>query len=286
MGQIGQTWTFYKGKWHQGDVRILGASSQATWLGSLVFDGARGFEGVIPDLDLHAARINRSALAMGLQPTHSAEEIMALTREGMAKFGAQAAVYIRPMYWAEEGDGNVVLPAAQSTDFALCLEEIAMSEPTGFTITTTRFRRPTIETMPLDAKAACLYPNNARMLREARAKGFGNALVCDMLGNVAELASSNVFMVRDGEVLTPVPNGTFLNGITRQRVIGLLRADGVKVTETTLRVEDFREADEIFSTGNHSKVVPVIGFDDKPLSYGPVTRQARKLYWDFAHSGQ
>jgi branched-chain amino acid aminotransferase len=138
--------------------------------------------------------------------------------------------------------------------------------------------------MPLDAKAACLYPNNARMIREARAKGFGNALVCDMLGNVAELASSNVFMVRDGEVFTPAPNGTFLNGITRQRVMGLLRDNGVTVTETTLRVEDFREADEIFSTGNHSKVVPVIGFDDKQLSYGPVAQKARKLYWDWAHS--
>ncbi len=284
MGQIGRSWTFYKGKWHEGDVRILGASSQATWLGSLVFDGARGFEGVIPDLDLHSARVNRSAVALGLKPTYTPEEIMELTRQGMAKFGENAAVYIRPMYWAEEGEANVVLPAAESTDFALCLEEIPLGEPTGFTITTTRFRRPTIETMPLDAKAACLYPNNARMIREARAKGFGNALVCDMLGNVAELASSNVFMVRDGEVFTPAPNGTFLNGITRQRVMGLLRDNGVTVTEATLRVEDFREADEIFSTGNHSKVVPVIGFDDKQLSYGPVAQKARKLYWDWAHS--
>src|SRR5690606_32830422 len=64
MGQIGRSWTFYKGKWHEGDVRILGASSQATWLGSLVFDGARGFEGVIPDLDRHCARVNRSAEAL------------------------------------------------------------------------------------------------------------------------------------------------------------------------------------------------------------------------------
>ncbi|MDR0252247.1 MAG: aminotransferase class IV, partial [Brucellaceae bacterium] len=92
MGQIGRSWTFYKGKWHEGDVRILGASSQATWLGSLVFDGARGFEGVIPDLDRHSARINRSAEALGLKPTYTPEEIMELTRQGMAKFGENAAV--------------------------------------------------------------------------------------------------------------------------------------------------------------------------------------------------
>lgn len=284
MSHQGLSWTYYQGSWHEGDVRILGASSQATWLGSLVFDGARSFEGVVPDLDLHCERVNRSALAMGLKPVHTSQEIMALVHEGLTKFAKDAAVYIRPMYWAEEGDANVVLPLADSTAFALCLEEVPMGEPVGFTMTTTRFKRPTIDTMPLDAKAACLYPNNARMIREAKAKGFHNALVCDTLGNVAELASSNVFMVRDGVVLTPVPNGTFLNGITRQRVIGLLREAGVTVVEKTLQVEDFRNADEIFSTGNHSKVVPCIGFDDKKLPYGPVTRKARQLYWDWAHS--
>ena len=61
------TWTYYDGRWQEGDVRILGAASHATWLGSLVFDGARHFEGVSPDLDLHCARINASARALGLE---------------------------------------------------------------------------------------------------------------------------------------------------------------------------------------------------------------------------
>jgi len=142
---------------------------------------------------------------------------------------------------------------------------------------------------PLEAKTIevinpCLYPNNGRMLREAKAKGFHNALVTDVLGNVAETATSNVFMVRGGEVYTPVPNGTFLNGITRQRVIGLLRQAGVSVHETTLTLQDFREADEIFSTGNISKVVPIIGFDERALEYGAITKRARALYWEWAHS--
>jgi branched-chain amino acid aminotransferase len=276
-------WTFYRGAWHQGDVRILGANSHATWLGSLVFDGARAFEGVTPDLDLHAARITRSARVLGLEPTVTADEIVALTHEGLKKFGPNPAVYIRPMFWAEEGDVTVVSPSAASTDFALCLEEIPMVEPTGFTITTTRFRRPTVETMPTNAKAACLYPNNARMLREAMAKGFQNALVQDFAGNVAELATANIFFVKDGEYFTPVPNGTFLAGITRSRVIKLLRDAGETVHEITLSVDDFRAADEIFSTGNISKVVPVIGFDDRKFSFGPAARKARELYWAWAH---
>jgi branched-chain amino acid aminotransferase len=108
--------------------------------------------------------------------------------------------------------------------------------------------------------------------------------VCDMLGNVAELATANVFMGRDGVVFTPLPNGTFLNGVTRQRVIKLLRQDGIEVVETTLRYQDFETADEIFSTGNYSKVVPVVRIDDRSLQPGPLYRRARELYWEFAHS--
>jgi branched-chain amino acid aminotransferase len=104
-----------------------------------------------------------------------------------------------------------------------------------------------------------------------------------MLGNVAELANSNIFMAKDGVVYTPMPNGTFLNGITRQRVITLMRTAGVAVVETTLRYRDFETADEIFATGNASKVVPITRIGERSLQPGPCYRQARELYWDYAH---
>jgi branched-chain amino acid aminotransferase len=138
--------------------------------------------------------------------------------------------------------------------------------------------------MPVDAKAGCLYPNNARALFEARSRGFDDAIMCDSLGNAAELATSNIFMVKDGIVSTPVPNGTFLSGITRQRVIGLLRGAGVQVLEATMRYADFERADEIFSTGNFSKVLPVIRIGERALQPGPMYRKARELYWAFAHA--
>jgi branched-chain amino acid aminotransferase len=278
-------WTFWRGAWHQGDLRILGAASHGTWLGSLVFDGARLFEGIAPDLDRHSARVNDSARALGLDPTLTGAAIEALTRDGLKKFAPGTDVYIRPMYWAEEGAMAVIVPDPASTDFALCLEAMPMSAPAGFSLTTTRFRRPTLEVMPVNAKAACLYANNARMLREAQSKGFQNALTCDANGNVAELATANVFLTRGAEVFTPVPNGTFLNGITRQRVIGLLRAAGVTVHEVTLGLDDFHAADEIFSTGNISKVVPAVRFEDRTLAFGPIAQRARALYWEWAHSG-
>ncbi|MDT8342986.1 MAG: branched-chain amino acid aminotransferase [Thermohalobaculum sp.] len=283
MSGAGAIWTWFEGRWQEGNVPILGAADHATWLGSLVFDGARAFEGVAPDLDLHCARANESARRMGLTPPMGDEEVTALAREGIAKFPKDTAIYVRPMLWARGGGHSMILPDPATTAFALCLEARPMPGPNGFSIMPTRFRRPTLECMPTDLKAGCLYPNNARMLREARAKGYDNAIVQDMLGNVAETATSNIFMAKDGEVFTPIPTGCFLNGITRQRVIGLLRGDGVTVTEKTLTLDDFRQADEVFATGNASKVLPVTRFEERDMQHGPMARRARALYWAFAH---
>lgn len=255
--EFSRTRTFVDGHWHDGNPGLIGPRSHAMWLGSSVFDGARWFEGVAPDLDLHCERVNRSAEALGLKATMAADEIVRLTHEGLQDFDGKTAVYIRPMYWAEDG-GYMGVPAdAATTRFCLCLYESPMIASSGFTLGVSPFRRPTPETMPTLAKAGCLYPNNGRAIMEAKSRGFDNALVLDMLGNVAETGTSNLFMVKDGVVFTPVPNGCFLNGITRQRIIALLREAGREVVETTLTVAQFRDADEIFSTGNHLSLIHI-----------------------------
>ena len=279
-----QTWTYLDGDWHEGNVPILGPRSHAMWLGSSVFDGARAFEGVTPDLDRHCARVNASAKALGLEPNVDVGSMVDLVRDGVKRFAPDAALYIRPMYWAEQGGYMSVPPDPASTRFLLCLYETPMPPPSVFSVTLSPFRRPTVETMPTDAKAGCLYPNNGRAIMEAKSRGFDNALVRDMLGNVAETGTSNVFMVKDGVVLTPAPNRAFLNGITRQRVIQVLRQSGIEVMETALTMADFMDADEIFSTGNYSKVVPITRIEDRELQPGPVGTRARRLYWDWAHA--
>ncbi|HTV57366.1 MAG TPA: branched-chain amino acid aminotransferase [Verrucomicrobiae bacterium] len=281
---LSKTWTFFEGNWHEGNLPIFGVRTHAAWLCSMVFDGARAFEGVTPDLDLHCARVNDSAKKLYLKPVVSAETWIQLAREGIARFERDSALYIRPMYWAEKDGPWIQAHDPESTRWCLSIYEAPLRKSNGFSVTRSPFRRPTIESMPVDAKAGCLYPNNARALFDAHARGFDNAVVCDMLGNVAELATSNIFMAKDGVVYTPVINGTFLAGITRQRVIKLLRDTGVTVIEKTLQYEDFQKADEIFSSGNYSKVVPVARIDDRALQPGPLYTKARALYWEFAHS--
>ncbi|MEP3275260.1 MAG: branched-chain amino acid aminotransferase, partial [Stappiaceae bacterium] len=227
MGELSKTFSWFDGKWHEGNAMIMGVRTHASWLASSVFDGARAFEGVTPDLDLHCQRTNNSAVELGLKPTMRHEEIVELAREGLKKFTSDIPIYIRPMYWGEEDSPSVIAADPDSTRFCLCLFEAPMAPATAsFSATLSPYRRPTNEVMPVGAKAGCLYPNNARAVQEAKQRGFDNALVTDMLGNIAELATANIFMAKDGEVHTPSWNGTFLNGITRQRVIGLLKSAG------------------------------------------------------------
>ena len=277
--------TYFNGTWHDGDKYILRAADHGAWLGSSVFDGARYFEGATPDLLLHCERVNNSAKAMMLDPAVTPEEMVEIIKEGLSSFDKATSVYIRPMYWALDGAESLVLPKENSTAFSICLEQIPMAAATvSATLSRTKFRRPVLEDNVVNAKAGCLYPNNARMLAEARSKGFTNALVADAAGNVAETATANIFMVKDGEVLTPIPNGTFLAGITRARHIQNLREYGKKVSETVLSFRDFEEADEVFMTGNMTKIMPVTAFEDKNYQVGSIAKLARELYWDWSRS--
>ncbi|MEQ9040930.1 MAG: branched-chain amino acid aminotransferase [Silicimonas sp.] len=277
--------TYFEGTWYDGDVPIMRAADHGAWLGSGVFDGARYFEGVAPDLKAHCERVNNSARALMLTPTVSAEDMMAIAWEGLKGFDWDAAVYIRPMYWGIDGDITAIVPNEDKTGFALCLEQIPMAKADMTArLTRTRFRRPVLEDAVVNAKAGCLYPNNARMLVEARSKGFTNALVADAMGNVAETATANIFMVKDGEVFTPIANGTFLAGITRSRHMTNLAREGMPVRESVLTFKDFEDADEVFMSGNMSKVTPVTEFDGTNYQVGPVTRRVREMYWDWALS--
>lgn len=278
--RTGKTWTYADEGWHEGDKAVLAPRHQAFWLASTVFDGARYMAGRAPDLDKHIARLMKSAAILGLNPTKTADEIEKLAWEGIGKFDKDADLYICPIFYAEEG--AVVLPNPDSTQFSMVVREAPMPPFEGFSACLSSFRRPARDMAPTEAKASCLYPNVARSVGEAQEKGFEVGVVLDPSGNVAEFSYSNLFMVKDGVVSTPVINGTFLNGITRQRVIKLLRDDGFEVVERTIDFPELLGADELFATGNYAKVRPCTKLEDREYQPGPMATRARELYFDFA----
>jgi branched-chain amino acid aminotransferase len=271
--------TWIDGNWIEGNPPLLGPMTHATWMASVVFHGARSIGRLAPDLDLHCARIIQSAEVMGLSSPVTADQIERLAWEGIEQFPEEAQLYIRPLMYSEEG---FVVAIPESTKFILSVFDAPLPPGKGLKVCLSSFRRPAADMAPTDAKTACLYPNVARALREARSKGFDSAVVLDAEGNVAELATANLFMVTDGTIATPICNGTFLNGITRQRVIQLLREDGLAVEERPIKYAELATADEIFATGNYTKINPVLQLDDLAMAHGPVAARARELYFDYA----
>ena len=270
--------TYHDGAWHEGNPPLLGPMDHGWWMASTVFDGARAFGGLAPDLGLHCARVVRSAESVGIVPEIDGPAIEALCWDGIDRFDADAELYIRPMFYFTDG---FVVPDYAAAKFLLTIFESPLPAWHGLTACLVPFRRPAPDMAPTDAKASCLYPNVVRCMTAAREKGYDTAMVLDPDGNVAEFATNNLFMAKDGIVKTPAANGCFLAGITRARVIALLRGAGVSVEEATLSVEDVLDADEVFLTGNYSKVLPITGIEERGYPEGPMTRLARKLYFEF-----
>ena len=190
-------------------------------------------------------------------------------KSGIRRFAcvAVATALVAAPAVAQPGRGIPISPLPDGPGLKVCLSPS---------------RRPARDQAPTTAKASCLYPNSAIALREVTARGFDNAVVLDPNGNVAELLTANVWIVKDGVAMTPAANGIFFNGITRRRVISLLRDAGTEVQETTMTWREVQEADEVFSTGNNAKVMPIIQVEERELQAGPVARKARDLYFDYA----
>ncbi len=274
-----KSFTWKDGTWIEGNQPMLGPMSHAWWMASSVFDGARSFRRLAPDLDRHCARVIESGKAFHMTAPVTADQVIALAWQGIEKFPEDAELYVRPMMYFEDG---FVAPDIESTQFILTVFEAPMPEWRGITSMISSYRRPSPEAAPTNAKASCLYPNVGRALMEARQNGYGTAVVLDAMGNVAEFATNNLFIVRDGVVQTPAPNGAFLAGLTRRRIMELLTGDGHRVEEITLTLRDIAEADEVFLTGNYSKIQPVVQVADTDYQIGPVATRARALYFEFA----
>ncbi len=267
--------TWSNGQWSDTSAPLIGATDHAFWMATTVFDGARSIHGHTPDLDLHCERLNRSAITLGMEPVMTPQQTVDLVHEGLKKLSHSTDYYIKLLYFAP---GGFIQPDPATSQLAIHIFESPMPEDSGFSATFSEFLRPDPSMAPTDAKASCLYPNTQRILRDASARGFDNAIVLDSKGKVAEFAVANLWIVRDGVVLIPELNGTFLNGITRRRVMQLLRDDGLDVREVSLTPQDVLDADEVFSTGNYGKVLHCNRIDNHHYAHGPVETRARELY--------
>ena len=150
-----KTYSFVNGAWVEGNPGVIGPMSHASWLGSPVFDGARIFDNFAPDLSHHFERVINSAKAMLMEPAVSVQELMGLVEDGMKFFPKSTDLYIRPLIWAEDSMG-LLRCDPKSSKYCLTVVHMPLPDDTGFSACLSSFRKPTADSAPTDAKAACL----------------------------------------------------------------------------------------------------------------------------------
>lgn len=263
--------------WREAKIHVL---THALHYASSVFEGERAYGGKIFKSHEHSVRLLDSAKAMDIPAPYTAEQITAAKDEALKASGLTDA-YVRAFMWRGSGPDMGVAAAANPVRTAIAVWEWGAyygdAKFQGAKLDISKWKRPSPETIPCHAKAAGLYMICTMSKHEATAKGCSDALMMDYRGYVAEATGANIFFVKDGAVHTPTPD-CFLNGITRQTVIGLLKERGVEVIERHIMPEELESFEQCWLTGTAAEVTPVGQIGDYTFEVGSLTRTIAEDY--------
>jgi branched-chain amino acid aminotransferase len=263
--------------WREAKVHVL---SHALHYASSVFEGERAYNGKIFKSREHNERLFKSADALDMPMPISLDELEAAKQETLKKSGLQDA-YVRVVVWRGSGEDMGVASAANPVRVAIAVwawgAYYGDAKMQGAKLDIAEWKRPSPETIPVHAKAAGLYMICTISKHKAEAKGCSDALFMDYRGYVAEATGANIFFVKDGEVHTPLPD-SFLNGITRQTVIGMLKDKDINVIERHIMPEEMADFEQCWLTGTAAEVTPVGQIGDYTFEVGDITRDIAESY--------
>ena len=276
--RIGFIW--YNGEfveWQNATTHVL---NHGLHYGSCVFEGLRVYGEKIYKLEKHTDRLFFSAKRMGIEVPYSKDEINSAQVETIKKMNIKYG-YVRPVIWrgsemmaisAQKNKINVAVATWEWPSYFTKEDRLK-----GISLQTAVWKRPPPDCIPTDTKAAGLYMICTLSKHEAEKNGFTDALMLDYKGRVSESTGSNIFLVINGEIHTPVPD-CFLNGITRQAVIEIAKNEGMKVIERDIYPDEIKNAEEIFLTGSAVEVTPVGKIDNQTFKVGDITAKISSLY--------
>ena len=276
--RIGFIW--YNGQfveWQNATTHVL---NHGLHYGSCVFEGLRVYGEKIYKLEKHTDRLFFSAQRMGIEVPYSKDEINNAQIETIKKMNIKYG-YVRPVIWrgsemmaisAQKNKINVAVATWEWPSYFTKEDRLK-----GISLQTAVWKRPPPDCIPTDTKAAGLYMICTLSKHEAEKNGFTDALMLDYKGRVSESTGSNIFLVINGEIHTPVPD-CFLNGITRQAVIEIAKNEGMKVIERDIYPDEIKNAEEIFLTGSAVEVTPVGKIDNQTFKVGDITAKISSLY--------
>jgi branched-chain amino acid aminotransferase len=263
--------------WRDAKIHVL---NHGLHYASCVFEGERVYNRKVFKLREHTERLIRSAEMLGFTIPYSVEEIEQATLDLIQKMDIVDG-YIRPVAWRGSEMMGVAAQAAKPRLAIAIWSWPSYFSPElrekGIRLKTSKWARPAPNTAPTASKAAGLYMICTLSKHDAEAAGYHDALMLDYRGQVAEATAANLFMAKDGKLYTPIPD-CFLDGITRQTVIGLAKDRGIELIQRAITVPELMAADEVFLTGTAAEVTAVGEIDGHTYSVGPITRLLRDDY--------
>ncbi|WP_372605163.1 branched-chain amino acid aminotransferase [Actibacterium sp.] len=264
-------------EWRDAKVHLL---THALHYASSVFEGERAYDGKIFKGVQHSERLRRSANLLDFEVPYSVEEIEKAKYDVLAANGWDNA-YVRAIAWRGAGEDMGVAARRNPVRMAVAAWEwgnyYGDAKMKGAKLDIAKWRRPDPATIPCEAKAAGLYMICTMSKHAAEDKGCSDAMMFDYRGYVAEATGANIFFVKDGEVHTPKPD-CFLNGLTRQTVIGMLHEKGITVNERHIMPEELEGFEQCWLTGTAAEVTPVGQIGDYNFEVGALTRDISESY--------
>jgi branched-chain amino acid aminotransferase len=264
-------------EWQNATTHVL---NHGLHYGSGVFEGLRVYGEKIYKLEKHTDRLFFSAQRMGIDVPYSKDEINNAQEETIKKMNIKYG-YVRPVIWrgsemmaisAQKNKINVAVATWEWPSYFTKEDRLK-----GISLQTAVWKRPPPDCIPTDTKAAGLYMICTLSKHEAEKNGYTDALMLDYKGRVSESTGSNIFLVINGVIHTPVPD-CFLNGITRQAVIEIAKNEGINVIERDIYPDEISKAEEIFLTGSAVEVTPVGKIDNQNFKVGNITTKISSLY--------
>jgi len=263
--------------WRDANIHIL---THAMHYASSVFEGERAYNGRIFRSEEHAARLKQSANMIDFEIPWSVDEIEAAKYDVLRANGWEDA-YVRAVAWRGAGEDMGVASARNPVRMAIAAWEWGAyygdAKLQGAKLDISKWKRPSPQTIPSHAKAAGLYMICTMSKHAAEAKGCSDALMFDYRGYVAEATGANIFFVKDGEVHTPDPD-CFLNGLTRQTVIGMLKERQIKVHQRHIMPQELGTFEQCWLTGTAAEVTPVGQIGDFKFEVGALAREISQGY--------
>jgi branched-chain amino acid aminotransferase len=263
--------------WAEAQMHVL---THGLHYASCVFEGERAYGGEIFQLTQHTQRLHESARLLDFTIPYSVEEIDNACRE-LLVLNRMSDAYLRPVAWR---GSEMMGVSAQSNRINVAVavwEWPSYFNPEqrlkGIRLDLAEWRRPDPRTAPTRSKAAGLYMICTLSKHAAERKGFADALMLDWRGQVAEATGANMFFVKEGVIHTPTPD-CFLNGITRQTVMGLARARGIEVVERAIMPEEMEAFEQAFLTGTAAEVTPIAEIGPYRFTVGEITRHLMEDY--------